>query len=43
MKIFGDLIDDKLFPKKIKRFTSDEYVIIENYFARRNSNKNKIN
>ena len=33
MKIFGDLIDDKLFPKKIKRFTSDEYVIIENFIA----------
>jgi len=31
MKIFGDLIDDKLFPSKIKRFTSDEYVIIENF------------
>jgi len=30
MKIFGDLIYDKLFPDKIKRFTSDEYVIIEN-------------
>jgi hypothetical protein len=29
MKIFGDLIDDKLFPNKLKRFTSDEYVIIE--------------
>lgn len=30
MKIFRDLIYDKLFPDKIKRFTSDEYVIIEN-------------
>ena len=33
MKIFGDLIDDKLFPSKIKRFTSDEYVIIENFIV----------
>lgn len=31
MKIFGDLIDDKLFPNKLKRFTSDEYVIVENF------------
>ena len=33
MKIFGDFIDDKLFPSKIKRFTSDEYLIIENFIA----------
>ena len=33
MKIFGDLIDDKLFPNKLKRFTSDEYVIIENFIV----------
>jgi hypothetical protein len=31
MKIFGDLIDDKLFPKKIKKFITDEYVIIEDF------------
>lgn len=33
MRIFGDLIDDKIFPKKIKRFTSDEYETIENFIA----------
>jgi hypothetical protein len=31
MKIFDDLIDDKLFPKKFKRFISDEYIIVENF------------
>ena len=31
IKIFGDLIDDKLFPKKIKRFTQEEKDLIEKF------------
>jgi len=30
MKIFGDIIDDKIFPKAIKRFTQEEKNLIEN-------------
>jgi hypothetical protein len=31
MKIFGDAIDDKIFPKKVKRFTQEEKNLIENF------------
>jgi hypothetical protein len=30
MKIFGDIIDDKIFPKAIKRFTQEEKNLLEN-------------
>ena len=32
MNIFGDAIDDKLFPKPNKRFTDQEKNLIENFF-----------
>ena len=31
IRIFGDAIDDKLFPKKIKRFTQEEKDLIEKF------------
>ena len=31
MRIFGDAIDDKIFPKKIKRFTQEEKNLIEKF------------
>ena len=31
MKIFGDAIDDKIFPKKIKRFTQEEKNLIDKF------------
>jgi hypothetical protein len=31
MRIFGDAIDDKIFPKKIKRFTQEEKDLIEKF------------
>jgi len=30
MKIFGDAIDDKIFPKEVKRFTQEEKSLIDN-------------
>ena len=31
MKIFGDAIDDKIFPKEIKRFTAEEKSLIDKF------------
>ena len=31
IRIFGDAIDDKIFPKKIKRFTQEEKDLIEKF------------
>ena len=31
MKIFGDAIDDKIFPKEIKRFTAEEKNLIDKF------------
>ena len=31
MKIFGDAIDDKIFPKEVKRFTQEEKSLIDKF------------
>lgn len=31
MKIFGDAIDDKIFPKEVKKFTQEEKSLIDNF------------
>ena len=33
MKIFGDFIDSKIFFKKLRKFTNEELVLVENIFS----------
>ena len=44
MRIFGDAIDDKIFPKKIKRFTQEEKDLIEKFINSilRNDKKSEL-